>query len=235
MAVERVNGEVVGVGNKVNETLPSVVKANVTVQDQKKQSGLKALWKGFFAEDLKTVRSNVVENVIKPSVKSGIANAITSAVYMWLFGKNGYSNGPGGIFRPLWTSNNQGYNYANQYRIQNGPVVAPGQSKISVTNSTGAPAMGIYTSANIYNPEYIRYGSFADAENVYLGLIDRISKYGVATVKNLMDLSGMSGYEMVLQNWGWYSIEWRRVLPAGDGISWILKLPEPCPLNSNKS
>lgn len=229
MAVERVNGEVVGVGNKVNENLPSVVTSSV-VTTNKKESGLGKLWKGFFAEDLKTVKTNVVESVIKPSIKSGIANAITSAVYMWLFGKNGYTNGPAGIFRPL-NNTPMGYNYANQYRIQNGQVVQPGAPKVSVSG----PATGVYTSANVYNPEYIRYGSFADAENVYLGMMERIGKYGVATVKNLMDLSGMSSCEMILQNWGWYSIEWRRVLPSGDGMTWILKLPEPCPLNSNKS
>ena len=83
--VEKVQGDVIGVGKNSNPekdpVMPVVNSATV-----KKQSGLKKLWKGFFAEDLKTVRGNVMETVIKPSIKSGIANAVTSAVYMWLFG-----------------------------------------------------------------------------------------------------------------------------------------------------
>ena len=227
---ERVTGEVVGVPAKANEQLQSVVTTSVTV---KKQSGLKKLWKGFFVEDWKTVRGNVMENVVKPSIKSGIANAITSAVNMWLFGKNGYTNGPGGIFRPLWGSgtnyvnNTIAYNtlYANQNRIAN---TQNGGAKVTVGDNFGR-----YTSNEVYDPEYIRYATYADAENVYLGLCERIGKYQVATVKNLMDLSGMSGYEMVLQNWGWYDLAWHRVYAAGDG-TWILKLPQPCPLNATQ-
>ena len=224
--VEKVTGEVVSVGNKSipDETLNSVVNSSVTV---KKKSALKRLWGGFFAEDLKTVRGNVMETVVKPSIKAGIANAITSAVYMWLFGKNGYNAPTGGIFRPLLSNTSTAYN--NVYRIQNGQVVSPNIStgpKVSVGDNN----FGRYTSNDVYDPNYIRYGSYADAMAVLESLKERIGKYGVVTVKNLMDLSGMTGYEMVLQNWGWYDISWNKVLPTGDG-TWILKLPQPTPLN----
>lgn len=229
--VEKVQGEVVAVGNKnvSTETLNSVVQSSATV---KKTSGLKKLWRGFFAEDLKTVRGNVMETVVKPSIKAGIANAITSAVYMWLFGKNGYNAPSGGIWRPLLgniASQNNSTAYSNIYRIQNGQVVSPNLTGPKV--SIGDNGFGKYTSADVYDPEYIRYASYADAMAVFESLRERIGKYGVATVKNLMDLSGMTGYEMVLQNWGWYDLPWNKVLPAGDG-TWILKLPQPTPLNS---
>lgn len=225
--VEKVQGEVVGVAGKnvKDETLAPVITTAATV---KKQSGLKRLWKGFFAEDFKTVRTNVMDSVIKPSIKSGIANAITSAVYMWLFGKNGYSTAPGGIFRPF-ISNGVTNNPYNVYRVQNGQVVnnsIPGAPKVSV----GEQNFGRYTSAEVYDPEYIRYASFEDANNVLTGLCDRIARYNVATVKNLFDLSGMQGYEMVLQNWGWYNFDYHRILPVGDG-TWILRLPPPTALN----
>lgn len=222
--VERVQGEVVGVGNKniQTETLTPVVASSATVQ---KTSGLKKLWKGFFAEDLKTVRGNVMETVVKPSIKAGIANAITSAVYMWLFGKNGY-NGTVGPFRSLFSGTTNNYAYNNVVRVQNGQVVTSTGPKVSIGDNN----FGKYTSAEVYDPNYIRYASYADAMAVYEGLCDRVAKYNVATVKNLFDLSGMSGYEMVLQNWGWYGFDWFKVLPTGDG-TWILKLPQPQPLN----
>lgn len=226
---ERVIGEVVGAPNKVNEQIAPVVSSNVIT---KKPTGLKKLWKGFFATDLKTVRGDVVEQVIKPSVKTGIANAITTAVYMWLFGKNGYSTGPGGVFRPLW-SNTGMFNYANQYRIQNGTVVSSGVGTSTTTGqkiSVDNPGIGSYRSTDVYDPEYIRYGSWQDAENVYVGLCNRISNYQIATVRNLFDLSNVSNPEVILQNWGWYDIPWHRVIPVGDG-TWILKLPQPSYLN----
>ena len=212
--------------NATAETVDSVVTSSVTV---KKASGLKRLWKGFFAEDFKTVRGNVTENVIKPSIKAGIANAITSAVYMWLFGKTGY-NGVGNIWKPLLGGGNVvGTGYSNIYKVPSGQMAtSPMLSGPKV--SVGDTNFGRYTSTDVYDPEYIRYGSYADAMAVFESLRERIGKYGVATVKNLMDLSGMTGYEMVLQNWGWYDLGWNKVLPMGDG-TWILKLPQPTPLN----
>lgn len=228
--VEKVTGEVVGVGNKnvPAETLNSVVNGSVTL---KKTTGLKKLWRGFFAEDLKTVKGNVMETVVKPSIKAAIANAVTSAVYTWLFGKNGYNAPSGGIWRPLLGGGQvSGTAYSNLYRIQNGPVVGSQQQVTGPKVSIGENNFGKYTSTDVYDPEYIRYASYADAMAVFENLRERIGKYGVATVKNLMDLSGMTGYEMVLQNWGWYDLGWNKVLPAGDG-TWILKLPQPTPLN----
>lgn len=222
MAVERVKGEVVGVSAKANEPLKPVVS---TVVKTKKSSALKSLWKGFFAEDLKTVAKDTFKNVITQSIKTGIANAVTSAVYMWLFGKNGYSTGPGGVYRPLFS--NTTTNYANAYRVQNSPnSVAPTGPKVSVDN----PGLGSYRSTDVYDPEYIRYGSWQDAENVYSGLCNRIANYSVATVRNLYDLSNVSNPEVILQNWGWYDIPWHRVVPLADG-TWILKMPQPCYLN----
>lgn len=223
MAIEKVTGEVVQVGNNnvQTETLNSVVASSVEV---KKATGLRKLWRGFFAEDLKTVRGNVMENVVKPSIKAGIANAITSAVYMWLFGKNGYNGTINNPFGSILRSNNIAYNA--MYRNPAAPTLAPGSSKVTV----GDANFGRYTSTDVYDPEYIRYGSFADAQAVLDGLRERIGKYNVATVKNLMDLSGMQGYEMVLQNWGWYDLGWGKVIPMNDG-TWILKLPQPTPLN----
>ena len=228
--VEKVQGEVVGVGKSTQqqvETLNAVVETSATI---KKSHGLKKLFKGFFVEDLKTVRSNIWKDVIVPSVKTGIANAITGGVYMWLFGKNGTNNGVGNYIRPFWSSGTTAYN--NLYRYPGGSVTSPGVStgpKVSVGND---PSFGKYTSMDVYDPEYIRYGSWQDAENVFMNLCERIGLYHVATVKNLYDLSGIQGYEMVLQNWGWYDMPWHKVLPMNDG-TFILKLPQPSPLGKS--
>ena len=232
--VEKVQGDVVGIGKTATpgqlqasqaEQLNSVVQSSVTV---KKTSGLKKLFRGFFVEDLKTVKTNIVKDVIVPSLKTGLANAITSGVYMWLFGKNGYSNGPGGLFKPLWSGGamaNTSY-YSNITRVQNGQVITNNGPKVSVGNDNN---FGKYTSADVYDPDYIRYASWQDAENVYVKMCERISLYNVATVAHLMNLSGIPNYEMVLQNWGWYGFDWHRVIPVGDG-TFILKLPQPSPL-----
>ena len=224
--VEKVQGEVVGVGNKNvrEETLTPVIANTATV---KKTTGLKRLWKGFFAEDWKTVRGNVMDTVIKPSIKSGILNAITSAATMLLFGKNGYSPRAGSWFTPNFIGGTQ---YSNIIRTTNNQLINNGTSKVSVVGNNVAN-FGHYTAAEVYDPEYIRYASYQDAMNVYESLCDRISRYTVATVKNLYDLSGQNGYDMVFQNWGWYGFDFYRILPVGDG-TWILKLPQPTPLNS---
>ena len=223
--IEKVQGEVIGVGKSVppqNEQITPVVSTAATV---KEATGLKALWKGFFAEDLKTVRKNVMKTVIEPSIKSGILNAVTCAVSMWLFGKNGYTNAPGGMYRPFIANNSTAYN--SIVRLQNGQIISNANSgpKVSVGDSN----VGKFTSAEVYNPEYIHYASYEDAMNVYNGICERIGKYTVATVRDLYKLSSLETYDMVLQNWGWYGVEWYRILPAGDG-TWFLKLPQPTPV-----
>lgn len=234
MAIEMLSNS----NNNINP-LPKVNNVNASIELQpivsnvvtKKPSGLKRLWKGFFAEDIKTVKADVVKQVIEPSIKTGIANAITTAVYMWLFGKNGYSTGPGGLFRPLMSGNSNLINYASGiYRLQNGPTLSNGSvpgSKISVDNSS----VGTYRSTDVYDPEYIRYPSWQDAENVYTGLCKQIVNYKVATVRQLYNLSNVSNPEVILGNWGWFDLPWHRVIPVGDG-TWILKLPQPQFLNN---
>ena len=227
MATEKVSGPVVGVSKAAaNEQLTPVVKTAAVVQ---KQSSLKRLWKGFFAEDLKTVGGSIRDNVIIPSIKNGIANALTGAIWMWLFGKNSnvnqYNN-----YRPLWNGGNI-VNYQNMYRVQNGVISQPGTTTI---NNAHAPQtvtpVNTFRSTDVYDPSMFVYATWQDAENVFISLCQRISNYGVATVRNLYDLSGATAVDTITVNWGWYDLPNHQIVPTGNG-TWILKLPQPTYLN----
>ena len=223
--VEKVQGQVVNNNGTTDEKLVPVVKTAAVVQ---KQSALKKFWKGFFAEDLKTVRGNVWESVIKPSIKNGIANTLTSAIYMWLFGKNGNPNASNSFFRPLWMGNNNIVNYANMYKVPNNSTQTV---SINNNNQQSVTTTNTFRSTDIYDPSMFAYASWQDAENVYISLAQRISNDGVATVRNLYDLSGAMAVDTITVNWGWYDLPNHSILPRGDG-TWILKLPQPVYLNT---
>lgn len=204
-------------------TLAPVVKTAAVV---KKQSGLRKFWGNFFAEDFKTVRSSVTENVIKPTVKNGIASILTSAIYMWLFGKNGAPGYGNGLFnRPLFNNSGGIINYNNMYKVQNGQIVPPG----TVTQVGTGQTVSTFRSTDVYNPYMFAYASWQDAENVYVSLCQRIATYGVATVRNLYDLSGAVGADIITVDWGWYDLPNHQNIPNGDG-TWCLKLPSPVSL-----
>lgn len=224
MVVEKVSGPVV-----IPEQVPSVVKTAAVV---KKQSGLKRLWKGFFAEDIKTVGGNITENVVKPTIKNGIFNILTSALSMWLFGKNSNYMTTGGLFRPLFNNNNNSLiNYNNMYKVQNGVITQPNSNLLANPNQ-GINVVNSFRSTDVYDPNMFVYASWQDSENVFISLCQRISQYGVATVRNLYDFSGASAPDLITMNWGWYDLPNHQTLARGDG-TWILKLPQPVYL-SNK-
>ena len=206
-------------------TLQPVVKTAAVV---KKQSGIKKFWKGFFAEDFKSVKSNITDSVVKPTIKNGIYGILTSALSMWLFGKTGAQN-QNGLFRPTFFG---GINYSNMYKVQNGSVIPGGQIPGTVT-PVGGSANAAFRSTDVYNPYMFAYASWQDAENVYISLCQRIATYGVATVRNLYDMSGVSGADVITVDWGWYDLPNHQNLPNGDG-TWCLKLPNPVSLKGTK-
>ena len=227
--VEKVQGQVVNNNGTNNDVLVPVVKSPAVVQ---KQSALKKFWKGLFVEDLKTVRGNVTENIVKPGIKNLIANLVTGAVYMWLFGKNGNPGATGGFFRPLWMGNSNIVNYQNMYKVQNG-VITPPQT-VSINNNVPGQTVtqiNTFRSTDVYDPSMFAYATWQDAENVFISLAQRIGNYGVATVRNLYDLSGATPMDNIIVNWGWYDLPTHSILPRGDG-TWILKLPQPVYLNA---
>lgn len=225
--MEKVQGEVVSVQGKPilpNLNDSSVVKNAVVT---KKQSKLRKLWRGFFAEDLKTIKGNIVHDIVVPSVKNGIANAITSAVHMALFGKNGGYNIPGGYYRP-YNNGYTGINYNKIYTAQNGTVVNPrGSSGPSITQGDTLNA-GRYTPTDVYDPYALQYATYQDAEGVYFELCKKISSYGVASVSNLYGASGVTDYDVITTKWGWYNIPTHQIIPTGN--TWVLRLPMPVPI-----
>lgn len=208
--------------------LAPVVKTAAVV---KKKSGLSKFWGNFFAEDFKTVRSSVTESVVKPTVKNGIASILTSAIYMWLFGKNGTPNAQTGLFnRPLF--GNGIVNYNNMYRVQNG-VVVPNNQVPGTVSQVGGNIVNTFRSTDVYNPGMFAYASWQDAENVYIELCRKIASYGLASVRNLYDLSGVIDAPIVTIDWGWYDLPNHQTTPNGDG-TWCLKLPNPVSLKGTR-
>lgn len=218
--MEKVQGEVVSVAKKPVPDASSVVSQ---VPEVKKRNGVSKLFRGFFVEDFKTVRGNVVQNILLPSLKNGLFNIITGTVSMWLWGKNG--GGPAGSTSPYrpWL-NPYGYTgYNGYYKSPSAAVTSPAGRGVTQGDTLGN--VGVYRSTDVYDPYMIQYYTWDDAEKVYVELCKKISMYGLATVKDLFTASKLTNPEVVSVDWGWYDIPTHTIIATGD--FWILKLPQP--------
>lgn len=192
-----------------------------------KQSGMKKFWSNFFMEDAKSVKTSVVESVIKPSIKNGIYNTVMSALGMFLFGKNGSGMGlMNSGLRQFLPGGSNIVNYSSMYKMQNNGAVSQGNIPGRVT--TSGPVLGTFTADDIYDPYNIQYMSWQDANNVYVGMLKKIGECGSATIKHLYQISKVTvpiDKDIVSIEWGWYDIPNHQIFPNGD--YWVLKLPKP--------
>ena len=227
--VEKVQGEVVSVQGKPVKPVANLDPVSVVQQAAvvKKQSGIRKFWRGFFAEDFRTAGGNVMNDVVMPSIKSGIANALTGLIYGALFGRNGAYNALGSPYRPF-TNYQSPINYNKVYNVANGVVTNYKQPQGPSVTPGDTINVGMYKSTDIYDPYALQYLTWQDANDVYLELCRRISQYGVATVSNLYTASKQSVYDSVMVKWGWYDIPTHQIIPTG--TYWVLKLPQPVPI-----
>lgn len=169
----------------------------------KKKSGLTKFTDVFISEDVGSVKSYILGEVLIPAMKKAISDIVTNGIDMLLYGESGMSKKTGIGSKISYTSYynkdkhepyRPGYNYAK-----------PG-----------------------YSYDDITLDKRGEAEEVLYRMDELIEHYGIVSVADLYDLVGITG-SYTDNKYGWTDIRTAQVVRVRDGYK--IKLPRAIPLD----
>lgn len=173
----------------VNDNRPEkrfdAVTSNVTVE--KNTSELSKLKKRFFAQDIKSVASNVLDKVIVPSLQKLLSDTFKQSLDWLIYGTKGssspYSNQPYG-----------NVSYSRYYQQQNPENQVPVWARPQQT-----PVPGPYAVNSIL------FAERADAEIVLARMQEAVDNYGMVSVADFYDMINQT-CSFTDQKWGWVNL-----------------------------
>lgn len=191
---------------------PKKIEKVVTGDVVRKKTSLgKRFMDLFVGGDAKNVWEYVAYDVLLPTAKDAISDAVSTGIERMLFGDRVSGSRPGR--RPGGSSN--GYVSYNKY--------APGSASRHEERPTlSRRARSTHDFGEIIIPTRI------EAETVIERLDDAIDRYGSATVADLYDLLGVTK-EFTDGKYGWTDIRAARVVRVREG--YLLDLPRTEPID----
>lgn len=179
--------------------LDKVVKGEVIT---KKKSSSKKLAETLITEDVDSVKSYIVFDVLIPAFKDTLYDMVTSGLSMLLGGETrGGRNYRG-------ASTNSRESYSSYYK----------QKSKSYGRGESSPVR----SRERYNYDDVILGTRGEAEEVLDVLVGLVEEYGMASIADLYDLIGLpSNYTD--NKYGWYDLKTAAVTRTRDG--YLIKLP----------
>lgn len=201
-------------GRKAKEKIEPVVVGQVS---RRKPSLGKRFKKTFVGGDAKGVWGYVVMEVLIPAAKDMMSDAISQGVDRTLFGDSRPRSRRAGGSSPYGRVN---YNapYSRASREAPWHNSRDEQPRRSMSRSSRAT----------HDFDDIVLETRGEAEEVIDRLFDLISKYDVATVSDLYELTGITG-NFTDEKWGWTNLQGADVARVRGG--YLLNLPRPEPLD----
>lgn len=163
---------------KEREPREKVVKGTVSV---KKKSGFSKFFSDFLNGDMQSVKEYLIEEVLLPSVKSTLSDAISNGADMLLYGESRGS-------RNRYSSSGPKVSYNSIYNKDP-------RNKVTKLEDRKSRA----------SVDDIILESRAEAEEVISQLRDIIDDYGLASVADLYDLVGIET-SYTDNKYGWYEL-----------------------------
>ena len=167
----------------------------------------------FIAGDAKSVWGYVVGDVLLPAAKDTIVDATSEYVQRMMFGESRHR-------RPSSSRGPNGYVSYNRYSPSSRS--SAGQDRLDQRREVSRRARASH------NFDEIILETRGEAEEVIDRLFDLISRYEIATVEDLYELTGISG-NYTDRKWGWTDIRGAGVSRVRSG--YLLDLPRPEPLD----
>lgn len=152
-------------------------------------------------ESLSLVWDNVVHEVLLPSLKDMLYEAVTEGANRVI-----YKEGTRSRSTIARTKNGR----TNYNSISKGPRFSK-------------------KDHNMMSFERLTFNTRAEAQQVLEDLYSAMSQYGVLTVAEFYDTAGFTSNRFTDENWGWISLRGSRVIRTNEGFA--LQLPDPQPLD----
>jgi hypothetical protein len=173
-----------------------VTRGKVTTR--KKSTG-KKLFETFIGDDINSVTSYILHDVLIPAAKSTISDMVQGGIEMLLFGERKGSR----------TKRDRGSSYVSYSSYSNGRD----DRRREISNR----------DRSRHNFDDIILSSRGEAEEVLSHLVDLTIDYGQASVSDLYDLVGITG-NFTDNKYGWVDLSRASVSRARDG--YLLNLPK---------
>lgn len=187
---------------------PKKVVSNEVTQ-RRKPLGRK-LADTFAGDDARSVGGYILFEVVIPTLKSLISDAVSQGVERMLFGEastRSSKNRRHTSYNQMYKGRSDGYRHDD-------------------TRPGGRP-MSQRSRAN-HDFDEILIEDRGEAEEVLEQLIELIDRFDLATVADLYSLTGVSG-SFQDDKWGWYELGTAQIKRVRGG--WLLDLPRPQPID----
>lgn len=184
-----------------------IISGNVVTKPKNKIS---KFFSKFIAEDGRSVKDAIQEEIIIPSIKDLIVSAIQRGAEVLIYGKDRpHRNIFGNVIQNI-PSQITRIGYENCFNTKSN------KNKVVNTNSSYAE----------YNDIILE--SRGDAQLVLDQMDDLIETYGVASLADLYEAVG-APYEYTAHNFGWTNIHSAKIQHVYNG--WLIKMPKAYPIN----
>ena len=180
------------------EKLEKVIKGTVKT----KKNEMRKLRDVFISEDVKSVKSYILMDVLVPAIKDAIEDIVTNGIRMVLRGETSA--------RKSSSASKISYNRIYDSKINNDRFARDSSPSIR------------------YSYDDIILESRGEAEDVITRMEEIIEEYGFVRVADLYDLVGITG-DYTDNKYGWTSI--RSAEPVRVRNGYMLRLPRAVPLN----
>lgn len=169
----------------------------------KKKSEVKKLTDIFVAEDISSVKSYVVMDVLIPAVKKAISDIVTNGIDMILYGETSHSK-----------------KHGSASKVSYGGFYKSDRDRRDYRENRGRSALDY---------DDIVFDSRGDAEAVLSAMDEVIERYKFVTVADLYDLAEVTTTNYAANKYGWTDIRGAQVVRVRDG--YMIKLPRALPLD----
>ncbi len=179
-----------------------VVKGKVKT---KKKNGITKFADVFVSEDVSSVKSYIIGEVLIPAMKKALSDIVTNGIDMILYGESGVTKrkSPGSRI-----------SYTNYYDRRDRDRDRYGYDDRRVRAG--------------YDFNDVILDSRGEAEDVLSRMDELIDNYGIVSVADFYDLCGITG-SYTDNKYGWTDIRSAQVVRVRDGYK--IKLPRALPLN----
>ena len=194
---------------KPPEIVASSVKGKVTI---KKKNIFQRFISDLISDDVSNIKGNIYQKIVLPMTRKLITDTLKNAVDMTFLGELRSGSSYYGE-----TRNN--YNKISSWR-----KYYENEDKYYDTQSQ-------QRSRVVYDIGETTYANKEDAEAVLNDMNKLLSDYGVVTVAQYLQFSGLSHCSND-HDFGWSSISDAKIVPVSTdvGLQWTIRLPRPLPL-----
>lgn len=186
---------------------PKVLKSSVSGAKIKKRSEVSKFAEVFLAEDVSSVKSYILMDVLVPAIKKAISDIVTNGIDMILYGEDG---------SPSRSKN------ATTSKISYTPYYKLSSNSHKEQRSTPS------RPKTVYDYDDVEFETKGAAAKFLQDMDDVIREYGMISLADYYDLARVTS-EYTTQKYGWTDLREAKVVRSGGG--YIIKLPKPSPLN----